>query len=344
VEIYTLRNSNGCEARITNYGGIVLSLTMPDGQGRLEDVVLGFDRAEDYQTPVYMETMPYFGALIGRFGNRIAGGRFTLKGKEYQLPINNAPNSLHGGNGFDKRVWDGREISLPEGPALELRYLSQDGEEGYPGNLSVTAVYTLTDNNELKLEFTASTDQPTVINLTHHTYFNLKGAGNGDVLDHELTLHASRFVPIDATSIPLPGEPRPVEGTPFDFTRPAKIGARIDENDEQLKNGSGYDHNFVVDGYAPEAGLHLAASVYEPSSRRVMEVWTDEPGFQFYSGNFLDGSLTGKGGVVYQKRSGFCIEPQHYPDSPNRPNYPSTALQPGETYRRTMIYRFLVKR
>jgi aldose 1-epimerase len=344
VELYTLQNANGCQAKITNYGGIVTSLTMPDNRGRLEDVVLGFDKLEGYLSPEYKEASPYFGALIGRYGNRIGKGKFTLDGKEYQLPVNNNGNTLHGGpQGFNQRVWEAKEVKGHGGPALELSYISKDGEEGFPGTLKVTAVYTLTDKNELKLEIKATTDKTTIVNLTHHSYFNLKGAGKGDILDHEIMLNAEKFVPIDAVSIPL-GELKAVKGTAFDFTKPAKIGARIEENDEQLKNAKGYDHTFVIDGYTPGGNPRLIACVTEATTGRVLEVESTEPGVQFYTANFLDGSLTGKGNIAYQKRFAFCLEPQHYPDAPNHPDYPSTTLKPGETYHNTIIYRFSVKK
>ncbi len=346
VQIYTLRNSHGGEARITNYGGIVVSLTMPDKNGRFDDVLLGFDTVAEYE-----KDSPYFGALIGRYGNRIARGKFTLDGKEYTLATNDGPNALHGGRaGFDKRVWQARVGGLEDddGFPLTLTYVSKDGEEGYPGTLTVKAVYTLTGDNALRVAFEATTDAPTVLNLTNHAYFDLRGqAGKGDVLDHEVTLRASRYLPLDKNSVPL-GELRPVAGTPFDFTRPVAIGARIDAADDQLRIGpGGYDHCFVLDGYdakpGSEAASFLAAHVLEPQSGRVLELWTSEPGVQFYSGNFLDGKFAGKNGKVYVKRSAFCLEPQHFPDSPNRPEFPSVVLKPGETYRNTFSYRFSVR-
>lgn len=334
MDTFTLTNQQGLSAKITNYGGIVMALYVPDRSGQLDDIVLGFETPEEYLHP-----HPYFGALIGRFGNRIAKGKFTLHGIEYTLVQNNGVNSLHGGlKGFDKVIWDAKPTDTPDGPALELTYLSPDGEEGYPGNLLVKVIYTLTQQNELKIDYTATTDADTVINLTHHSYFNLAGAGNGDILDHELTLNAARFTPIDETLIPT-GELRPVAGTPFDFSRPTKIGLRIDEPDEQLKYGLGYDHNWVLNNSADP--LTLAARVSEPSSGRIMEVWTTEPGIQFYSGNFLDGSNIGKGDKVYQHRYGFCLETQHFPDSPNQPNFPSTVLKASQTYHSTTIYKFL---
>ncbi|MFN8459898.1 MAG: aldose epimerase family protein [Anaerolineae bacterium] len=335
MDIYLLTNNHGLSAKITNYGGIVMSLCVPDKSGQLADVVLGFDTSEEYLNP-----HPYFGALIGRYGNRIANGKFSLNGVEYTLAQNNGSNSLHGGlTGFDKALWQAAPLDTPAGPALELTYLSRDGEEGYPGNLSVKVVYTLTHQNELRLDYGASTDRDTVVNLTHHSYFNLAGAGQGDILAHELTLQADQFTPVNATLIPT-GELRPVAGTPFDFSRPTPIGQRINQGDEQLKFGLGYDHNWVLNN--ADGSLALAARVSEPVSGRVMEVWTTEPGLQFYSGNFLDGSIVGKGGQAYRQRAGFCLETQHFPDSPNQPNFPSTVLRAGHTYTSTTVYKFLV--
>ena len=343
VQIYTLRNANGAEARIMTYGGIVQSLKVPDKSGHFADVVLGFDNLEGYVNPNYVKNCPYFGALIGRYGNRIANGQFTLEGKTYHLPKNNGPNCLHGGIvGFDKVVWTARPMDTSEGPALILTYLSKDGEEGFPGNLMVTAIYTLTDDNALKLEFSATTDKPTVVNLTHHSYFNLKGQGNGDILHHQVYINADKFTPVDSNLIPT-GELRPVAGTPFDFLTPTAIGARInDTNNEQIKYAGGYDDNWVLNKPAPGA-LSLAARVVEPTTGRTMEVWTTSPGMQFYTGNFLDGTLTGKDGKVYKHRYAFCMEPQHYPDSPNHPDFPTTELKPGQTYHNTIIYKFGVE-
>ena len=337
IDLYTLRNTHGVEATITNYGGIVVSLRVPDRNGKFDDVVLGFKDLDNYLKPG-----PYFGALIGRYGNRIAKGRFMLNGVEYKLAVNNGENHLHGGvKGFDKVIWTGKEMKTKAGPALALTYLSKDGEEGYPGNLSVRVVYTLTNNNELKIEYSATTDKDTVTNLTHHSYFNLAGEGNGDILNTRVTINANRFVPTDAGSIPL-GELRKVSGTPFDFLTPHTIGERINQDDEQLKFGSGYDHTWVING---RMGLmRFAALAYEPASGRVMQVWTTEPGVQFYTGNFLDGTLTGKSGKLYPRRSGFCFETQHYPDSPNQPSFPTTTLKKGATYKSTTIYRFSSKR
>ena len=334
VNLYTLRNGKGAEAGICNYGGLVISLKVPDRNGQAGDVVLGYDNLADY-----IKDTPYFGAMVGRYGNRIAKGKFTLDGKEYTLAINNGPNALHGGlKGFDKVVWEPRILARPEGPSLELRYTSKDGEEGYPGNLSVTAVYTLTDDNALKLEYTATTDKDTVLNLTQHSYFNL--AGKGDILNHQVMIPADKFTPVDSTLIPT-GELKPVEGTPFDFRTPTAIGARIGQEDEQLKFGGGYDHNWVIN--KPMGQLGRLARVYEPTTGRVLEVFSTEPGLQFYTGNFLDGKLTGKGGWAYQFRNGFCMEPQHYPDSPNQPNFPSVVLKPGQVYKNTIIFKFSVQ-
>jgi aldose 1-epimerase len=333
VDIYTLRNAKGAEARIMTYGGIVTSLKMPDKAGNLGDVVLGYDHFESY-----LKNSQYLGALIGRYGNRIAGGKFTLEGKTYTLAKNNGPNCLHGGvKGFDKVIWSARPADGKLGPALGLTYISKDGEEGFPGTLTVMAIYTLTEDNALRLDFTAMTDKPTICNLTHHSYFNL--AGKGDILGHQVMIEAKKFTPVDQSLIPT-GELKPVKDTPFDFTAPASIGARIDSNDEQLKFGHGYDHNFALDKYPDQLGL--AARVHEPESGRLMEVWTTEPGLQFYSGNFI-GNLNGKGGAVYRNRDGFCMEPQHYPDSPNRPDFPSTELKPRHPLHSTIIYKFSVK-
>ena len=343
VEIYTLRNSHGCEARITNYGGIVVSLTVPDQQGKMDDVLLGFDSVGAYE-----KDSPYFGALIGRYGNRIAKGKFTLDGKEYTLATNDTPNALHGGKkGFDKRVWQAKAGDMgTDGFPLTLTYVSKDGEEGYPGTLTVKAVYTLTEENALRIAFEATTDAPTVVNLTNHSYFDLQGASaKGDILNHDLTIHGSKFLPVDKTSIPL-GELRAVAGTPFDFTQPHKIGERINDPDDQLHIGpGGYDHCYTLDGYQPgKSEPFLAVHVHEPISGRVLELWTSEPGVQVYSGNYLEGKFAGKGGKVYEKHAAFCLEPQHYPDSPNHPEYPSVVLKPGETYRNTFEYRFSVQK
>ena len=332
VNLYTLRNTKGSEAKITEYGGIVVSLTMPDRAGKMGDVVLGYSTLDGYLT-----NNPYFGCLVGRYGNRIGKGTFKLGTETYQLATNNGPNHLHGGiKGFDKVVWNAKPAQTPDGPALELSYVSKDGEEGFPGTLSVKAVYTLTDKNELKVEFTATTDKTTICNLTHHSYFNL--ACGGDILKHEVTIPANKYVPVDPTLIPV-GKFAPVKGTPFDFNKSTAIGARIDNKDEQLGFGKGYDHSWVI---RKRAGLGLMARVYEPSSGRVMEVLSTDPGLQFYTGNFLDGSIIGKGGS-YKFRTGFCMEPQHYPDSPNQPKFPSVVLRPGQVYKNTIIYRFATR-
>jgi aldose 1-epimerase len=334
VEIFTLRNVAGYEARITNYGGIVVSLKVPDKSGVFGDVVLGCDTLEGY-----FPNNPYLGCLVGRFGNRIAKARFNLNGKTYQLAANNGENSLHGGlKGFDKVVWKANPHQSASGPALELTYTSPDGEEGYPGNLSVTALYTLTADNALRLDYTATTDADTVINFTQHSYFNL--AGQGTVLDHEVMIDADRFTPINASLIPT-GELRSVEGTPMDFRNPMKVGARINQPDQQLKLARGYDHNWMINKPAGELGLQ--ARVFETTSGRVMEVLSTEPGVQFYTGNFLDGTVMGKGGLALAHRAGLCFEPQHYPDSPNQPSFPSTVIKPGQTFHSTIIYRFTVK-
>jgi aldose 1-epimerase len=332
VDLYTLRNDRGAQARIMTYGGIVVSLKMPDRDGEFGDVVLGYDSLDSY-----VKNSPYFGALIGRYGNRIGGAKFTLDGNTCTLPANDGPNTLHGGlKGFDKRAWTATAARYSsDGPQLVLHYLSKDGEEGFPGNLDVTATWTLTHNNSLKLEYTATTDKDTVVNLTHHGYFNL--AGKGDILGHVVTIPADRFTPVDSTLIPTGVLPL-VENTPFDFRNPTAIGARISQDDEQLKFGKGYDHNWVINKTLGQ--MTMMARVSEPTTGRVMEVWSTEPGLQFYSGNFLDGTITGKGGWVYAHRDAFCMEPQHYPDSPNKPDFPTTELKPGQVYHNTIIYRF----
>jgi aldose 1-epimerase len=330
VDLYTLSNDQGLTITITNYGGIITSLQAPDRQGTMGDVVLGYDTLDEY-----LERSPYFGCITGRYANRIAQGRFTLKGKAYQLAQNNGANHLHGGLiGFDKVVWTAEPFAGPDGAGLKLSYLSNDGEEGYPGNLSVTVTYTMTDNNALRIDCEATTDQATVLNLTNHTYFNL--AGQGDILDHVLMLNADRFTPVDETAIPY-GELRSVAGTPFDFRQPVRIGERIEQDDEQLRFGQGYDHNWVVNGAPGE--LRLAALLTEPASGRTLEVYTTQPGVQFYSGNLLP-SVQGKGGRQYTRRSGLCLETQHFPDSPNQPTFPTTVLEPGQQYEETTIFIF----
>ncbi|UII21468.1 aldose epimerase family protein [Fulvivirga ligni] len=336
VSLYTLKNSHGVEAHITNYGGIITSLMVPDKTGKLEDVVLGYDNLADYQ-----KDSPYFGALIGRYGNRIAKGKFTLDGEEYTLAVNNGVNTLHGGKkGFDKVVWDAEKITTDEGEGLKLNYVSPDMEEGYPGELKVEVTYVLTDDNSLKIDYTATTDKKTIVNLTNHSYFNLTGGVKGDILGHEVMINADKFVPIDSTLIPE-GQLESVDGTPFDFREPTAIGARIGEDNQQLTYGGGYDHCWVLN--ADGEGMTKAASVYEPKSGRLMEIFTTEPGLQFYSGNFLDGSLTGKGGVAYKYRWGIALETEHYPDSPNQPDFPSVELNPGETYHTSTTYKFSTK-
>jgi aldose 1-epimerase len=332
VDLYVLTNQSGVEVAIINYGGAVVSLKVPDKSGKVADVVLGYDNLRGYETD-----KAFFGAIIGRYANRIAHGKFILNGVNYSVPKNDGENSLHGGiKGFNKRVWTAKDVSNSAGQALELTYQSKDGEEGYPGNLAVKVVYTLTGRNELKIDYSATTDKDTVVNLTNHSYFNL--AGEGDVLSHRLVIHASEFSPVDSTLIPT-GEPRKVKGTPFDFTQAESIGARIGQDDQQLKFGRGYDHNWILNAKGPHP-LALAAEVYEPNTGRVLEVWTTEPGLQFYSGNFLDGTIHGKEGKVYNHRSAFCLETQHFPDSPNHPDFPATVLKPGQRFHSTTVYKF----
>ena len=334
VSLYTLTNAHGAQVQITNYGGIVTSIKVPDRHGRLADVVLGFDSVGRYE-----KDSPYFGALIGRYGNRIAKGRFTLDGDTHKLFVNNGPNSLHGGKvGFDKKVWTATPVKSAQGVGLALRLLSKDDEEGYPGNLDIKVVYTWTNDNSLKLEYTATTDKDTVLNPTNHSYFNLAGAGHGTVLDTTMMINADKFTPVDKTQIPT-GALRPVAGTPFDFRRPHAIGERINQSNPQLLIGAGYDHNFVLNG----SGLRLSARAYSPRSGRVLTEYTTEPGVQLYTGNFLDGKLRGKGGKLYPRRGAFCLEAQHFPDSPNHPSFPTTELKPGDTYRQTTVYAFSVR-
>jgi aldose 1-epimerase len=342
--LYTLTNATGIQMRVTDYGGVIVSLRVPDRNHQLGDVVLGFDSL----TP-YTSVSPYFGALIGRYGNRIANGRFTLDGHTYTLAKNDGPNTLHGGTrGFNKYVWSATSFQKPDSVGIVLTRTSPDGEEGFPGNLTATVTYTLTDSDEVIFDYEATTDKPTPVNLTQHSYFNLRDGGASEILGHVVTIDADSFTPVDSTMIPT-GEIRSVTGTPFDFRHPTAIGARIGEDNQQLKIGKGYDHNFVLNkngaqnsGDATPA-LPLAATVYEPTTGRVMQVYTTEPGLQFYSGNFLDGTLTGKHGVVYKHRSGFAMETQHFPDSPNHPEFPSTILRPGEKYHSRSVYRFSVR-
>jgi aldose 1-epimerase len=333
VELYTLTNAAGVEARVITYGGIIVSLKVPDRAGALDDVVLGMDNLEGY-----LKGVPYFGAIVGRYGNRIGNARFTVDGKTYTLAANNGKNALHGGlKGFDKVVWKAEPFERPGEVGLVLTHVSPDGDQGYPGALSTRITYTLSDKNSLAFDYEATTDKATPVNLTQHSYFNLAGAGARDVLGHELTLNADRYTPVDATLIPT-GELAPVEGTPFDFRTSTAIGARIDAPHPQIKFGGGYDHNYVLNRQGD--GLSLAARVYEPTTGRVVEVTTTEPGVQFYTGNFLDGTITGKGGRVYQKRYGFCLETQHYPDSPNKPSFPSAIVTPDKPYRSQTVFTF----
>jgi aldose 1-epimerase len=336
VELFTLRSAKGMVVRVSTYGATAVSVEVPDRDGKMADVVLGFDSLEPY-----LGKHPHFGGVVGRYGNRIATGRFRLGEREIVLARNNGENHLHGGaRGFDRVAWSGRDASTNADPAVELTYLSKDGEEGYPGNLTAKVTYTLTDANELRLDYEATTDEETVVNLTNHSYFNLAGPSGGDILGHVVTLDAARFTPVRAGLIPT-GELRAVDGTPFDFRKPAPIGARIDAPDEQLALGGGYDHNFVLDGAM--GVLRPAARVVESASGRVLEVLTTEPGVQFYSGNNLDGTVKGKAGKVYARRTGLCFETQHFPDSPNQPSFPSTVLRPGERYLSTTVFRFGVE-
>jgi aldose 1-epimerase len=330
VQLYTMTNGSGMVVKITNYGGIVTEVWTPDKRGRLQDIVLGFDKLNGY-----LGDHPYFGSIVGRYANRIAKGKFALNGAEYHLATNNNGNHLHGGiKGFDKVVWKAEEIKGKDQVGLRLGYVSKDGEEGYPGQLSVTVVYTLTNRNELTISYEATTDKPTIVNLTHHSYFNLAGAGSGDVLSHELMINADRYTVADDSLIPT-GELRSVEGTAMDFRSAKTVGERI----EQVPGG--YDHNYVLNRLDDK--LSLAAKVFERKSGRIMEVWTTEPGIQFYSGNFLDGSIRGKGGKRYDRHFGLCLETQHFPDSPNHPEFPSVVLNPGQTYRHLTVYKFMVE-
>jgi aldose 1-epimerase len=330
VELYTLNNENGVELEIMTYGAAIVSLKVPDKSGKFEDIVLGYENLKDY-----IDNSPYFGATIGRHANRIKRGQFSLNGVKYQLTINDGKNHLHGGTkGFDKVVWEANSFKDSNRVGVKLTYFSKDGEEGYPGNLTASAIYTLTNNNELKMDFEATTDKPTIVNLTNHSYFNLKGQGVGNILNHELMINADYYTPVDDGLVPT-GEIKKVKGTPMDFTTPVAIGERIDD----VKGG--YDHNFVLN--RENDSLSLAAQVYEPTSGRVMEIYTNQPGIQFYSGNFLDGTITGKEGRIYKKHNAFCLEPQHFPDSPNHPNFPSTVLNPGEKYFHQSVFIFTAK-
>lgn len=336
IQKYTMTNANGMVVSVINYGGIITNLKVPDKNGKIEDVVLGFDSLEGYLTPA-----PYFGAIIGRYGNRIAQGKFNLDGTQYTLAQNDGQNHLHGGNkGFDKVVWEITKITNLHSVALQLHYLSEDMEEGYPGNLSTTVTYTLTNDNTLKVSYKATTDKKTIVNLTQHSYFNLSGDFSKDILEHEIAINADTFLPVDETLIPT-GEFKAVAGTPFDFKQAKAIGKQINEDNQQLKRGLGYDHCWVLNRVSED--LSLAATAYDPKSGRFMEVKTTEPGIQFYSGNFLDGTLKSKSGGTYAKRSGFCLETQHYPDSPNQEDFPSVVLNPDQTYRSETTFKFSVK-
>lgn len=331
--LFTLTNAYGLRARITNIGGSIVSVETPDRNGVLADVVLGFDTFDKYLT-----NKPHFGCMVGRFANRIAKGRFTLDGVTYQLAVNNGPNHLHGGlQGFSKKLWDAETVEYAAGCGVRLRYVSPDGEESYPGTLACTATCRLTDANELRIDYEAETDAPTIVNLTNHSYFNLAGHDAGEILDHELMINADYFTPVDASLIPT-GELRPVAGTPLDFREPGRIGARIDADDEQLRLGHGYDHNYVINGAL--GALRFAARAVEHGSGRVMEVHTTQPGVQLYTGNMLDGTQIGKGGKPCLRRTGFCLETQHFPDSPNKPGFPSVVLRPGERYAHTTVFKF----
>jgi aldose 1-epimerase len=338
IEMVTLKNGHGMEVRAITYGAIITSIKVPDRAGKIADVALGFDTPERYWAE---PTPPYFGAIVGRYGNRIAKGKFTIDGKTYSLAINNAPNSLHGGvKGFDKQLWTVTTKEEATGSSAIFSRTSPDGEEGYPGNLQARITYMLTEKNELLVDYQATTDKATPVNLTQHTYFNLAGEGNGTILDHELTLDADRYTPVDETLIPT-GELAPVEGTPFDFRKATAIGARIEQANAQLKNGKGYDHNWVLN--KKNRGLQHAAQLRDPKSGRTLDIATTEPGLQFYSGNFLDGTIKGKGGKRYVLRSGLCLETQHYPDSPNQSAFPTTIVQPGKPYASQTVFTFSAK-
>ncbi len=333
ADLYTMTNANGVSVAITTYGGRVVSVKVPDKKGAFADIVLGFNSLDGY-----LSDNPYFGALIGRYGNRIGKAQFTLNGTVYKLAANDGPNSLHGGKiGFDKVLWTGADKTTSDTPSLELRYTSKDGEEGYPGTLASIVTYSLTPQNELKIEYKATTDRDTVLNLTNHSYWNLAGAGEGDILGHEMTIAASKFTPVDKTLIPT-GELKSLDGSPFDFRTATAVGARIDKDDPQLKFGMGYDHNWVLDSTG--GSITRCALVHEPNYGRTLEVSTNQPGLQFYTGNFLDGKIKGKGGKVYPRRGALCLETQHFPDSPNKPNFPSSELKPGQEYKYTTIYKF----
>ncbi|HEY0681443.1 MAG TPA: aldose epimerase family protein, partial [Steroidobacter sp.] len=336
VDLFTMVNANGMEVRATNYGGIITALLVPDGSGKVSDITLGLKSFDDY-----LKNPPYFGAIIGRYGNRIGKGQFKIDDQTFNLPKNDGPNTLHGGvKGFDKVVWQAEPFEKEDSVGVIFTYTSKDGEEGFPGNLQTRVTYTLTDKNELSFDYHATTDKPTVVNLTQHAYFNLAGDGNGDVLGHEFTIYANEYTPVDKRLIPT-GKLAPVTDTPFDFRNKVKLADRVNVDNEQIKIAGGIDHNFVL--RRKEPGLTLAARVSEPTTRRVMEVHTTEPGVQFYTGNFLDDKLAAKSGKPYVKHSGFCLETQHFPDSPNQPEFPSTVLRPGEEYNSKTVYTFSVR-
>lgn len=333
VYSYTLKNKNGMEASIINYGATVVSLTAPDRNGKFEDVVLGYDSLEGY-----INDKSYFGSIVGRYGNRIGKGKFSIDGNNYQLTINNGENHLHGGiNGYNKVFWNAEPAKTDSSQSLKLTYVSPDGEQGYPGTVTLQVVYTLNDKNELQIDYTGTTDKPTILNPTHHSYFNLTGNPENTILAHELAINAENFTPVDNGLITT-GELAKVENTPMDFRKTEKIGLRINENFEQLKFGKGYDHNWVLDNF--NGKVQTAVTLYDSTSGRLMEVLTDQPGMQFYSGNFLDGTIKGKNNIQYKFRTGLCLEAQGFPDSPNKPNFPSVRLNPGKTYKQTTIYKF----
>ena len=337
INLYTLTNANGVEIDTMNYGGIILSIRVPDRKGKFADIVLGHEDLDGY-----IPNPPYIGAVVGRYANRIANGSFMLDGKTYTLPKNNGPNTLHGGidKTLNKVVWDGEPLKGKSG--VTYTYLSKDGDDGFPGNMKVSVTYTLTNENELVIDYEATTDKTTVLNLSQHSYFNLAGEGTGDILNHEIMINADRFTPVDKNLIPT-GELRPVKGTPLDFTTSTRVGARIDDSYDQIALAHGYDHNWVINRKGASDALTLAARVYEPTSGRVMEVSTTQPGVQFYTGNFLDGTVTGKQGHVYKRRFGLCLETQHFPDSPNHPDFPTTTLKPGETFKSKTVFKFSAK-
>ena len=333
VTLYTLTNASGAEARIINYGAIVVSLKVPDKQGKLQDVVLGYDDLAGY-----VKGKDFFGSTVGRFGNRVGAGKFTLDKKTYQLDLNNGPNHLHGGaHGFYKKLWKAEPVKGKEGPGVKLTYVSKDGEEGYPGTVTLAVTYTLTNKNALRIDYRGTTDKPTILNPTHHSYFNLSGDANHSILDEELMIDADKTTPVGTGLIPT-GKLADVAGTPMDFRKPTKIGARVDAKDEQLDLGKGYDHNWVLRNYSKK--VRKVAELYDPTSGIVMQILTDQPGLQFYSGNFLNGTIHGKKGLAYQHRTALCLEAQLFPDAPNHPNFPSAVLRPGQTYTQTTLYQF----